>query len=147
VKRDTDATKRTVPDDPERTIGDTVGSIQLDAFQEYLHSYTSFNGALVAWAVIVGGCQPPADSTTPGGNDDGQEWSKKVFISDLHMGDERALHGTDTRYPYGWLRANIPPVGQFLRAQLESQDVEEVVVLGDLFDGWVIPSDIVAVQN
>jgi UDP-2,3-diacylglucosamine pyrophosphatase LpxH len=68
--------------------------------------------------------------------------AKKVFISDLHMGDERALHGTDTPHPYGWLRANIPLVEQFLRAQLESQDVEEVVVLGDLFDGWVIPSDI-----
>ena len=68
--------------------------------------------------------------------------AKKVFISDLHMGDGRALHGTDTRYPYGWLRANIPLAAEFLEEQLRSDDVEEVVVLGDLFDGWVIPSDI-----
>ena len=68
--------------------------------------------------------------------------AKKVFISDLHMGDERALHGTDSGLPYGWLRANIPLAAEFLEEQLRSDDVEEVVILGDLFDGWVIPSDI-----
>jgi UDP-2,3-diacylglucosamine pyrophosphatase LpxH len=72
----------------------------------------------------------------------GENGAKKVFISDLHMGDGRALHGTDSGFPYGWLRANIPLAAKFLEEQLRSDDVEEVVVLGDLFDGWVIPSDI-----
>ena len=65
--------------------------------------------------------------------------AKKVFISDLHMGDERALHGTDSGLPYGWLRANIPLAAEFLEEQLRSDDVEEVVILGICSTGGLFP--------
>jgi UDP-2,3-diacylglucosamine pyrophosphatase LpxH len=76
--------------------------------------------------------------------------STTIFISDLHLGDERSLRGLPGRErgrasscrPYGQLRANVPLVARFLRAQLASADVERVVILGDLFDGWTIPTDL-----
>ena len=42
---------------------------------------------------------------------------------------------------YGWLKKNIPLLGNFLAEQLKAPDVKELVILGDLFDTWVIPVD------
>ena len=43
---------------------------------------------------------------------------------------------------YGWFRKdNIQKLAQFLDDQLKSEELEKVVVLGDLFDTWVIPTD------
>lgn len=69
--------------------------------------------------------------------------TKRIFISDIHMGDDRSLlHDPPGHpYPYGWLRDNIPKLATFLAEQLRANDVGEVVILGDLFDKWVIPSD------
>ncbi len=64
--------------------------------------------------------------------------TKKIFISDIHMGDARSFAGP---HPYGWCRSNIPHLADFLTEQLNAPDVAEVVILGDLFDLWVIPSD------
>ncbi len=82
---------------------------------------------------------------------------KKVFISDIHMGDARSMKGTplpdswfkklknllykQPPYSYSWFNKNIPFLAEFLKKQLEDPDVEEVVILGDLFDTWVIPVD------
>jgi hypothetical protein len=55
------------------------------------------------------------------------------------MGDERSMTG---QFPYGWLRENIPILVAFLREKFEAQDVGELVILGDLFDQWVIPTDL-----
>jgi UDP-2,3-diacylglucosamine pyrophosphatase LpxH len=64
---------------------------------------------------------------------------KKIFISDIHMGDDRSFQ---SQYPYGWFRRdNIQKLAKFLDEQLDSDDVEKVVILGDLFDTWVIPTD------
>jgi hypothetical protein len=63
---------------------------------------------------------------------------KKIFISDIHMGDIRSFDGA---FPYGWFRANITHLKDFLIKQLGDKDVAEVVILGDLFDRWVIPAD------
>lgn len=73
---------------------------------------------------------------TPGGN-------KRIFVSDIHMGDQRSM-GPFPPHPhtYGWLRKNITNVTNFLSDQLQAQDVGEVVILGDLFDQWVIPTDL-----
>lgn len=64
--------------------------------------------------------------------------TKKIFISDIHMGDARSFAGP---HPYGWCRSNIPHLADFLNEQLSAPEVAEVVILGDLFDLWVIPTD------
>lgn len=64
--------------------------------------------------------------------------TKKIFISDIHMGDARSFAKT---YPYGWFRSNIQNLANFLSEQLSAPEVAEVVILGDLFDEWVIPTD------
>jgi UDP-2,3-diacylglucosamine pyrophosphatase LpxH len=62
--------------------------------------------------------------------------TKRRFISDIHMGDERS-----TKNNYGWFKNNIPKLEAFFAEQLNAPDVKEVVILGDLFDTWVIPAD------
>ena len=44
-------------------------------------------------------------------------------------------------FPYVWFNENITSLAEFLNKQLESPEVEEVVILGDLFDRWIIPTD------
>lgn len=66
------------------------------------------------------------------------ERNKRIFISDIHLGDERSMTAPN---PYCWFKRNIPRLAQFLDDQINSTDVKEVVILGDLFDQWVIPSD------
>lgn len=62
--------------------------------------------------------------------------SKRIFISDIHMGDATSMTGA---HPYCWFNKNIPKLAGFLDLQLKAGDVKEVVILGDLFDEWVIP--------
>lgn len=68
--------------------------------------------------------------------------SKRIFISDLHLGDERSLNPGGDYYPYVWL---YPPrtqmLGDFLGTILQSDDVAELIILGDLFDQWVCPTE------
>jgi UDP-2,3-diacylglucosamine pyrophosphatase LpxH len=64
--------------------------------------------------------------------------NKRIFISDIHMGDDRSM---TQPHPYGWLRKNIPNLENFLAELLHRPDVAEVVILGDMFDEWVIPVD------
>jgi UDP-2,3-diacylglucosamine pyrophosphatase LpxH len=67
---------------------------------------------------------------------------KKIFISDIHMGDARSQDESQPgRYPYGWFRKNISNLEDFLTKQLNDPEVAEVVILGDLFDEWVIPTE------
>jgi predicted phosphodiesterase len=68
--------------------------------------------------------------------------NKRIFISDIHMGDERSMKPSPQHpHPYGWLRKNIISLTKFLSETLQAQDVGQVVILGDLFDQWVIPTD------
>jgi len=64
--------------------------------------------------------------------------TKRIFISDIHMGDCRSIEGP---HPYCWFKNNINTLATFLDEQLRATDVKEVVILGDLFDQWVIPVD------
>lgn len=64
--------------------------------------------------------------------------TKRIFISDIHMGDEKSV---TTHFPYGWFNKNAGLLASFLNEQLESDNVKELVVLGDLFDQWIIPTD------
>jgi UDP-2,3-diacylglucosamine pyrophosphatase LpxH len=62
--------------------------------------------------------------------------TKRIFISDIHLGDARSM---SEPHPYGWFRQNVFLLTRFLEEQLTAPDVKEVVILGDLFDDWVIP--------
>jgi UDP-2,3-diacylglucosamine pyrophosphatase LpxH len=72
---------------------------------------------------------------------------KKIFISDIHLGDERSLTdetsltATHPTHPYGWIKSNLSNLAHFLEEQADATDVAELVILGDLFDTWVIPTD------
>jgi hypothetical protein len=68
--------------------------------------------------------------------------TKRIFISDLHMGNEKSYKPGGNLYPYVWL---YPPrtdmLADFLKTILESDDVMELIILGDLFDQWVCPTE------
>jgi len=62
--------------------------------------------------------------------------TKRIFISDIHLGDAKSMSAP---HPYGWFKNNIPVLTEFLDDQLNATDVKELVILGDLFDTWVLP--------
>ena len=62
--------------------------------------------------------------------------NKRVFISDIHLGDARSMKDP---HHYCWFKKNVPRLGDFLAEQSKAPDVKELVILGDLFDTWVIP--------
>jgi UDP-2,3-diacylglucosamine pyrophosphatase LpxH len=68
--------------------------------------------------------------------------NKRVFISDIHLGDARSWTGAGHPYPYAWIRRNIETLKAFLDETAQRQDVAELVLLGDLFDQWIIPADL-----
>jgi UDP-2,3-diacylglucosamine pyrophosphatase LpxH len=57
-----------------------------------------------------------------------------LCISDIHMGEYRAVAGN-----YCWFSQNEPALLDLLDTVLTNQLVRQVVILGDLFDEWVIP--------
>ncbi len=64
--------------------------------------------------------------------------AKRIFISDVHMGDERSLAAP---HSYVWFRKNVSRLADFLDELLKAPDVEELIILGDLFDLWIIPAN------
>ena len=67
--------------------------------------------------------------------------NKLIFISDLHMNNHFSFSpsGNGYSHAYAWLNENIPKVAAFLTWLKERDDVAELIILGDLFDGWVCP--------
>ena len=57
-----------------------------------------------------------------------------LCISDIHMGEERAV--TDK---YCWFYKNADPLKDLLGHVLSDHVVRQVVIMGDLFDEWIIP--------
>jgi UDP-2,3-diacylglucosamine pyrophosphatase LpxH len=57
-----------------------------------------------------------------------------LCISDLHLGEDRAIAGN-----YCWFGDNQAALLDLLDYVLTGGDVRELVILGDLFDGWIIP--------
>ena len=57
-----------------------------------------------------------------------------VCISDIHMGDRRSVG-----LGYCWFNKNSAALDSLLGAVLTSPQVRQLVILGDMFDGWVIP--------
>lgn len=71
----------------------------------------------------------------------GNDRNKRIFISDIHLGDKRSWEGDGHQYPYVWINKNIPILTNFLDELATFENVKEVVILGDLFDQWIIPAD------
>jgi UDP-2,3-diacylglucosamine pyrophosphatase LpxH len=67
--------------------------------------------------------------------------NKIIFISDLHMNDHFSFSpgGNGYSHAYTWLNENIPKVAAFLNWLRDRSDVAELIILGDLFDGWLCP--------
>jgi UDP-2,3-diacylglucosamine pyrophosphatase LpxH len=67
---------------------------------------------------------------------------KRIFLSDIHMGDGRSVEPGQRFYPYSWFYGDRP---QMLAAFFEQyciadKSLGEVVLVGDLFDEWVCPA-------
>ena len=74
------------------------------------------------------------DATTGGANQ--VERTAIVCISDVHMGEERAVDRG-----YSWFAENADALQDFVEKVKEDETVRELVILGDLFDEWLIPFD------
>jgi UDP-2,3-diacylglucosamine pyrophosphatase LpxH len=57
-----------------------------------------------------------------------------VCISDIHMGDPRSV-----ALGYCWFSKNATALASLLDVVLANQQVRQLVILGDLFDEWVVP--------
>ena len=55
-------------------------------------------------------------------------------ISDIHMGDSRAVSGN-----YCWFGKNAKALESFLDSIISGNNVRVLVILGDLFDEWLVP--------
>jgi len=75
---------------------------------------------------------------------------KKLFISDVHLGAGRFSDESkdNEKYKYDWDRLseeetkNFEEFIKYLRSKYY-QHIEEIILLGDIFDNWVFPHDLV----
>lgn len=69
-----------------------------------------------------------------GGDNDSIARNSIVCISDIHLGDQRAA-----TLGYCWFTSNATALESLLDDVLTNQKVRQLVILGDLFDQWVVP--------
>ncbi len=55
-------------------------------------------------------------------------------ISDIHCGDQRANDGN-----YSWFGENSAALTSFMEYVKNNENIKELVILGDLFDEWMVP--------
>jgi UDP-2,3-diacylglucosamine pyrophosphatase LpxH len=80
---------------------------------------------------------------------------KRVFISDIHMGDDRSVAPGGNLFPYGWFRNLEAPnenrpemLNSFLKEHvLQDDTIDELIILGDLFDEWICPADFDPIES
>ena len=65
---------------------------------------------------------------------DTTERNSVICISDIHMGDPRSVASG-----YCWFSKNAAALESLLNVVLTSPQVRQLVILGDLFDEWVVP--------
>jgi len=71
-----------------------------------------------------------------------QTKTKRIFISDIHMNGSDSFNPSNHEYcPYGWFIKNQYKLKALLTQLSNDSSVNEVVILGDLFDGWIYPAD------
>ncbi len=77
-----------------------------------------------------------AHKLTPSGliGTDSTERNLIACISDIHMGDERATNNN-----YCWFEKNKDALENFLDYVIISRQFKKLVILGDLFDEWLVP--------
>jgi len=74
------------------------------------------------------------------GNAKDPKRNKRLFVTDLHMGAGRTPKLD--KHDYDWLKpAEAESFANFLKYVNESDDVKEVVLLGDVMETWVCPVD------
>jgi UDP-2,3-diacylglucosamine pyrophosphatase LpxH len=67
--------------------------------------------------------------------------NKRVFISDTHISHIPVLG--PGKYDYTWLQqSDAMAFTNFLKYLNNQPDVEEIILIGDLFDNWVIPVNV-----
>jgi len=69
---------------------------------------------------------------------------KRIFISDIHIGDGRSVSPGRNFHPYCWFYDDRPDMlVEFLKQYcIDDESVAEVVIVGDLFDEWVCPTQV-----
>ena len=77
---------------------------------------------------------------------EGKQRTKTIFISDIHLGDMEsctpsASPSCPRPHPYSWIKENVVILDKFLTEIREDPRVKELVILGDLFDTWILPAD------
>lgn len=69
--------------------------------------------------------------------------TKRIFVSDIHMGDENSINPVGGLKPYGWLKEDhASKFANFLKFVISDSDVKQLIILGDLFDEWVCPAEV-----
>ena len=69
--------------------------------------------------------------------------TKRIFITDIHMGDQQSVDPPGDLNPYGWFHQDRGRMlGDFLGLKLSDPEVKEIIILGDLFDLWVYPAEL-----
>ena len=70
--------------------------------------------------------------------------NKRVFVSDIHMNAGKGFQTEKNKYPYEWLSPDeADRFADFLNFLNGQEDVQEIILLGDLLDDWVYPVDMV----
>jgi UDP-2,3-diacylglucosamine pyrophosphatase LpxH len=63
---------------------------------------------------------------------------KRVFVSDVHMSPGWSLESQQGCYDW-FSKAQAQQFRNFLEKMVDDKTIHEVILLGDLFDGWVYP--------
>lgn len=71
---------------------------------------------------------------------------KYIFLSDIHLGDQNSYTPVSSdRFPYGWTNKHTADLSGFLKeleVHPETKNANGLVIVGDLLDVWVCPSQL-----
>ena len=69
--------------------------------------------------------------------------TKRIFVSDIHMGDETSHNPPEHLHPWAWLsEERAKKFARFLELISRDPQVKEIIILGDLFDEWICPTEL-----
>jgi predicted phosphodiesterase len=94
--------------------------------------YSKIGKTKTFYFVTTSECPFSADANT-----DSAERTKLIIISDIHIGGPRATAGK-----YNWFKDNVSEFYLFLDDVLNSKQIKELIIAGDLFDEWIMPMNV-----